>query len=434
MKLYDFQEQDLKELINNKDKALIAYEMGLGKTYLSLNYLKYIFNTNGYYLIVTPLYLQMYWKDKIKEVLNRSCFINSDNVNSPGIYLLNYAKLKIKILKDHTYLRPWDLIIADEANYIKNPRTKRFRAFKKLHEKNLIKRILLLTGTPMQNNVTELWSLLYLSGIDNITYYQFIELFAKKIKAPWGYKIIGLKNKKLLIKALKTIMIRRLRKDVAPSLPPKVFEIIKIPMLPLQKQMYDKVKVMLKEEVLPLLKTSNGNLVINNILVKMLRLKQIADDASLIEPNIPLDQASNKIVFLEDYFKLNKKEGVFIFTQFKSFAQKIAKRYSLGLIDGDISVEERAKLVNQLNEHKIGVVATTQSVTYGLDTPGALVEIFLDRLYNPKRMEQAQDRSYRISRQRGLPIFEIHSENSIDTLIFKKGMNKVETIKEVLQE
>ena len=427
---FGFQDVDCNILLNNPNKTLLAHEMGLGKTYIALKYLKQIYCSDLYYLIITPLYLQEYWKEKIKLILKKNCYINIKKPDKPGIYLLNYDKIKKYIIRDNSYIRQWELLIMDEANYIKNPRTIRFKGIKKLHPK----KVLMLTGTPMQNNVAELWTLFNLSGAD-IGYLDFIDKFADKIPTFWGgFKIVGIRNEKYLQQALDIIMIRRLRQDVIKDLPDKIKYFYDLPMLHEQQKLYNKVKAMLSEEILPLLQTSNGALVINNILVKMLRLKQIADDASLIEPNISLELASNKILALDEFLRTHEKDGALVYTQFKQFAIKIAKRYHFKIINGDVPADERMKILAQLNNKEIGVVCTTQSMTYGVDAPGVSYEIFMDRLYNPKQMEQAEDRAYRIVRKESLPIIEFRSKNSIDNYIFSSNREKIATIKKVLNE
>lgn len=430
---FTFQDEDIETLKKYPKKRILAHQMGMGKTIISLKYINNLLTQNkqSYILIITPKFLQLYWQERIKDFIGCSSFKNVSDLKGPGVYLINYEKL-INKERLQVYNRSWDLIVIDEANYIKNRNTKRFKAIDRIKRSHNIKDILLLTGTPIQNSVSEVWTLLYLCGFD-MSYWQFIEHFAQRIRSPFGYKIIGIKNKDKLKEILDDYMIRRLRSEIGFTAK-KIVEKVQYKMLPLQQDLYNRVRDVLKDEILPVLETTEGQkLRLDSIFARLIRLRQIADWAGLVEPSLPMDIGSNKYLALKSFLYKVEPSGALIFTQFKPFAQNLSKELKLELITGDVPVEEREEILKRLNKREIGVVATTQSLTYGVDVPRVRFEIFLDQMFNPKKQEQAEDRGYRIVRKEDLNIFIFQSYRSIDLHIDNLQNKKIETIKKILE-
>ncbi|KAI5959634.1 IRC5 [Candida pseudojiufengensis] len=259
--LKDYQLDGLEWLVTlyqNGLNGILADEMGLGKTLQCISFLAYLIGNglNGPFLIVVPLSTLSNWYNEIKRFtpdVNVLMYtgIKQDRANIDLNQYKNYIILtsyEISI-KDYNKFAniSWEYLIVDEGHRLKNSQCLLIRFLKKLEVKNR----LLLTGTPLQNNLNELWSLLNFIlpdifhdlelfqqwfNFDQLTNYEQDEEDEKT------KKLIKLNIQETLIKNLHTILkpfiLRRLKRDVVKDLPPKKEYLIHIPLSELQKKIY----------------------------------------------------------------------------------------------------------------------------------------------------------------------------------------------------
>lgn len=230
-----YQGEDLQRIWKFNGKALLAWEQGLGKTPESLWWISKIPRRRPV-LIVTPSSVKYQWQQEARNMFGiRARVLEGQGPKSKikltdEILILNYDILYhwLKTLRKN----PPRVLILDEAQYVSNPRARRSRAAKAISFK--AESILALSGTPMSNQPIQLWSILNIVRPDLFPdQHAFAWRYCNPKHTYWGWKFNGATNKKELRRILvKHVMIRRLKKDVAPELPDKIHKVIPLKMGP----------------------------------------------------------------------------------------------------------------------------------------------------------------------------------------------------------
>lgn len=413
---------------------LLADEMGLGKTLQTLTIIAIDFERGwaDRAIIVTPASLKWNWQDEIELFTNFTCHVLDGTPkqrskqltefrdNGTDILIVNYEQVIAH--KDEINALNFQIAAYDEAHYLKSHKSKRSKA---AHGMNSTRKIL-LTGSPLLNQVNELWSLLYMiSPAEFPNYWRFVNRYC----VFGGYKdkqIVGVKNSAELQEKVGTVMIRRLKKDVL-SLPDKQHIVVRVDLHDKQRELYTQAIEEFRME------TSSGDMDIENPLTKFLRLKMVCGTTAAIDPALgdhshKLDRATE---IAEEIVANN--EPVVIFTQFRAVQECMIERLAnLGIptwqLHGDIPKETRADVVKAWGASKKpgAIVCMLQVAGVGLNMTAANKAIFLDKLFVPKLNEQAEDRLHRIGAHDTKPvqIFEIVCrktvEQRIETIIRRK--------------
>jgi SNF2 family DNA or RNA helicase len=401
---------------------LLADEMGLGKSLQALTVAAIDFELGmaDRVLIVAPASLKWNWLDEIAKftyfsamVLNgtqteRDKQLNEFISTNTQVLVINYEQVKPHL--DSLNRMGFNIAIYDEAHYIKNYKAARTKACLALN----CERHFLLTGSPLLNQVNELWPLLH--RIDPVTYHDY-RRFVNRYAIFGGWKdkqIVGTKHKEELSIAVAQVMIRRLKKDVL-GLPDKQYIVEKLDLHPLQltlyKQAADELQITVPDNPSPM--------DLENALTKYLRLKQICNTAAEIEG---YEDISTKLDRLEDIVQEvcvskadNPAEPLVVFTQFRTTQACIVSRlqaqgHQTFILNGDVKPEVRSEVVKQWGDYvghggkKAVLVAMLQVAGVGLNMTQANKCVFIDRLYVPKLNEQAEDRLHRIGADLTKPI------------------------------
>lgn len=408
---------------------LLGDEPGLGKTLQALTVFA-IDVERGIgkrMLVVCPATLKGNWKDEIKkhtsfsyEILQgtkdqREKIIQSFGAGSAQILIVNYEQVKGHLL-DLNRLG-FDLIVYDEAHAIKGYKSQRTKACHGLHGR----RHGLLTGTPIMNNVGDLWSLLYrIAPHEFPNYWTFLLRYA----VYGGFKnkqIIGVKNEKELKEKVNRYMLRRRKADVL-DLPEKQIIPIKVDLSPLQRKVYKQVW---EEEKLSIPLSSIPDEEIDNALVKFLRLKQVCGTTST-QLGYPDDSA--KLDRVEELIEELASNGhhVVVFTQFLGVLDAMKHRLaSLGaptfVLSGAVPIPDRIPTVKRWSEHPRPAVmlAMLQVGGVGVTMTKARHMIFIDEDFTPAINEQAEDRVHRIGADLTQPvqIYKFLCRGTIETRV-----------------
>jgi len=338
-----------------------------------------------------------------------------DAIYGPKALIVNYEQV-IPHLAELNRMK-FHVIIWDEAHYLKNHKAKRTQASHKLKSD----RKLLLTGTPMLNQVDELWSLLHM--IDPAGYPNYWN-FRNRYCVFGGFQdkqIIGVKNVKELQERLKSVMIRRLKKDVL-DLPDIQYIVRKLDLSPEQQRLYDKAEAQLEIDIVGMDSPSE----IENALTKFLRLKQICGTTL---PFNGKDDSAKLDVAVEDAVQiLSNGNRLVVFTQFREVLEAFATRLDKALPDvpiwelhGDIKQPDRQPYVDEWSNHpKAGVIVCMLQVAgIGLNMTAARHQQFIDKLFVPGLNQQAVDRSHRIGASKTQPIqvLEYHMKGTVETRV-----------------
>lgn len=432
---YPHQVEGIRQLAR-MNSFLLADEMGLGKSLqaLSVAAIDYQMGFASRILVVSPASLKGNWHEEIIEhthfksvVLDGTPkrrrdiiedFASSDN----DVLIVNYEQV-IPHLRELNEVG-FDIVIYDEAHYIKNYKAKRTKASQGL----VAKRYFLLTGSPMLGHVNDLWSLLYRIDPTMENYWRFVNRYC----VFGGFKdkqIVGVKNRDELYERLQRYMVRRLKTDVL-DLPDKHHVTIKLDLSPLQRKLYDEVvEEMRVGSPDPAVATP---MEIENALTKFLRLKQICGTPACLEfdeetgvhypdESAKLDRALEMATEIVE----ENERHVVIFTQFRGvLAAMQARLDKAGIpsytLHGDVPASERVPVVTAWkNDRPAAMLAMLQVAGVGLNMTAARDAIFLDKLFVPKLNEQAEDRIHRIGADKTQPItiYNLMMRNTIESRV-----------------
>ena len=434
--LRDYQKAGIKWLYNIYKcdfGGILADEMGLGKSIQTLCFIRRILENNedSKILIVTPTSLCYNWEKEINKFtkeINYHIFTetrnkrreNIENIKT-NIYITSYGLLR----EDTEYYKKLDftLMVIDEAQNIKNPTTGITKAVKSINSKTKIA----LTGTPLENSLTELWSI-----FDFIMPGFFGSI--KEFNDKYGIKEIEDEqdNQKLkeLNKQISPFILRRKKKDVIVDLPDKIENNIYIDLNQEQKELYAALVEKTKQEMDDLIKQEGFQKSRFKILELLTRLRQICIDPSIIYDNYKGE--SSKI---EETIKVIKEviandHKILLFSSFKTALNIIEQRLikediSYYLIDGSVKSKKRMELVEKFNndDTKIFLIMLKAGGT-GLNLTGADVVIHLDLWWNPQVENQATDRAHRIGQKNTVEVIKLITKGTIEEKILELQQKK----------
>lgn len=310
-----------------------------------------------------------------------------------------------------------DIVIFDEAHYIKGHKSQRTKACHKI----AAKRAFLLTGSPMLNSPHELWSLLHrINPQEFPRYWTFVQRFC----VFGGYKdkeIVGVKNQIELLEILDRYMLRRKKSEMV-KLPEKNFVPVIVPLSPLQRKLYEEAESELRLEI----PDEPEPLELENAMVKTLKLKQITGTPATLgfpDESTKLDRCMEITQELID-----NGEKVVIWTQFRGVLEAVERRLREAKIPvwslhGDVPGAKRVPLVHDWRDSQRpgAMLAMLQVGGVGLDFTAASNMIFIDKLYTPAMNDQAVDRCHRLSMDRSKPvtIYELRAAKTVEDRVEK---------------
>lgn len=427
VKYYEHQIEGIRILAKHKS-YLLADDMGLGKSLQALTVFA-IDVKRGWadkLLVVAPVTLKGNWADEIEKftsipytLLNgtpaqrREQLKEFKALTGPRILIVNYEQVPIH--EAELRALKFDMTVFDEAHYLKNYKAKRTKACIKLNSH----RKLMLTGTPMLNQVNELWTILHM--IDPVRfphYWKFVNRYCKF--GGWqGKQIVGPKNEAELTAILQAVMLRRLKQDVLDLPEVQIIE-RRVDLLPEQRKIYDELRDDMKLPSVDGLEPRD----VENALVMFLRLKQICGTTL---PFTGEDHSAKLDLAVEDDLELLLNgEKVISFTQFRDVQECYRKRLSsLGIpvyiLNGDTPKSDRQALVHEWSKSKTpGVFCPMLQVgREGLNLVASRHLSFLDELFVPGLNRQAIDRAHRIGQDKTQPVQvrKYIARNTIDNRI-----------------
>ena len=460
--------QWLVSLYVNNLNGILADEMGLGKTIQTIALLCYIMekkNNDGPFLIIAPLATIsnwviefQRWAPNIKIVVYKGApaerrqmaFQIKQDKHKYNAVLTTYEY----IMKDKYALNKvtWQYIIVDEGHRMKNYKSKFTQTLGT--QFNSVYR-LLLTGTPLQNNLSELWALLnfLLPKIFNSC-----DDFEKWFNQPFSSKLPGEKNTELteeqelliihrLHNILRPFLLRREKKEVEKELPSKTEYVIKLQISGWQKIVYNQIK----EQGLLAEDPSTGRLGNKALMNTMMQLRKVCNhpyhfidlNNTMLEYNDEwIYKTSGKFEFLDRIIPklLFFKHKILIFSQMTQLLNilELYLKYK-GLkylrLDGGTKSEERARqidLFSKDNDYMIFILST-RAGGLGLNLQSADTVIIFDSDWNPQMDIQAQDRAHRIGQKHEVKVFRLISKNTIEEGILEKAAFKKDMDEKVIR-
>uniref|UniRef100_A0A8B9STV6 DNA helicase n=1 Tax=Anas platyrhynchos TaxID=8839 RepID=A0A8B9STV6_ANAPL len=452
LELRDYQLNGLNWLAHSWCKGnscILADEMGLGKTIQTISFLNYLFHEHqlyGPFLLVVPLSTLTSWQREIQTwapQMNAVVYlgdITSRNMIRTHEWMHPQTKrLKFNILlttyeillKDKSFLGGlnWAFIGVDEAHRLKNDDSLLYKTlidFKSNHR-------LLITGTPLQNSLKELWSLLHFIMPEKFSSWEDFEEEHGKGRE-YGYASLH--------KELEPFLLRRVKKDVEKSLPAKVEQILRMEMSALQKQYY---KWILTRNYKALSKGSKGST--SGFLNIMMELKKCCNHCYLIKPPDDnefynkqealqhLIRSSGKLILLDKLLIRLRERGnrVLIFSQMVRMLDILAeylkyRQFPFQRLDGSIKGELRKQALDHFNaegSEDFCFLLSTRAGGLGINLASADTVVIFDSDWNPQNDLQAQARAHRIGQKKQVNIYRLVTKGSVEEDILERAKKKM---------
>lgn len=410
--------------------AMLADDMGLGKTIQTIAFLL-LKKEDGPSLVVAPASVAPNWKtelDKFAPGLN-SKILNFatdrrqmiEDAKAGDVIITTYGIL-LSIQEDVT-AKHWNVACLDEAHIIKNRGAKTSAAAMKIKADNRV----MLTGTPVQNHLGELWSLFQFVNPGLLGGY---ENYSQKFIVP----IEGHQDKEkqaLLDKIVHPFMLRRTKQAVLKELPEKTEIYHQVELTKEELAVYESIRVRAERMLSDNMTTKgNGSEVDINVLAEITRLRQASCSAQLIEPKWTGE--CSKITTLVELLQgvIEGGNRALVFSQFVGFFDIVRKELEQrGMqyyyIDGSVPVKKRAELVASFQDGNCPLfLISLKAGGLGLNLTGANYVFHLDPWWNPAIEQQATDRAYRIGQNQAVTVYHLVSKNTIEEKIIRLHQTK----------
>ena len=397
--------------------ALLADDMGLGKTLQAIT-LMLSRAKNGPQLVVVPTAVVMNWRD---EILRFAPSLTVKILNTAGegrealvaeakefdIVITTYGLLnnEEKLLTSQS----WNSIVLDEAHTIKNRDTKMSQSAMKL--KGDFR--LLLTGTPLQNHVSEVWNLMQFANPNLLgSFSDFTSRFLLPIERDHDKE-----RQRQLKRVVTPFILRRTKSEVLNELPEKTEITIKVDLSPDEMAYYDNIRQKALEEI------DNKEATAMKALAEITRLRQAACNVRLVNKDLHIPSSKLQcFMTLVDELHTNNHRAL-VFSQFTSHLALIREELDKAKIqylylDGNTSAKERLQLVEQFQHGDMPLfLISLKAGGIGLNLTAADYVVHLDPWWNPAIEDQASDRAYRIGQHNPVTVYRIIASGTIEEKI-----------------
>ena len=400
--------------------GILADDMGLGKTLQTLAWLlwqkeRLSSGVGLRVLIVCPKSVTDNWirepeafNTGLSSTQFRTRLIGNTALAESNLVVANYAQLRIK--SDYFLSERWDVVVLDEGQYIKSPSSQTTKvAWKLKAEQRLI-----LTGTPIENRLTDLWSLLR---------FAMPKLLGPQAAFATNYNLTRNPNAlEGLRKRIQPFMLRRLKHNVAKDLPARIEKEIYCELEGEQRALYEQELVSARA----LLKDSgnNGGSGGLNVLQSLLRMRQICCDPQLVNKDALTNLRSSKVGALIDIVEplVEERHKVLVFSQFVSMLEIIEReleKCSIASLKLTGKTQNRKELVDRFQNEKSESVflLSLRAAGSGLNLTAASYVILFDPWWNPAVEAQAIDRTHRIGQESKVIAYRILAKNTVEEKI-----------------
>lgn len=401
-------------------RAVLADDMGLGKTIQGVGTAEFLAREAGIrkVLVICPASLKSQWRNEIQRFTDRDVQIISgltadrpaQYVNDCFFTICNYEQ----VLKDLLAVEqtPWDLIILDEGQRIKNWEAKTSRVIKGLKSKFA----LVLSGTPLENRLDELYSVVQF--IDDCRLGPGFRFFNHHRMVDEKGKVLGYRNLDKLREQLKPILLRRTRDSVKLELPERTDEIIRIPPTAEQKELHDGHMRTVSQIVRKKFLTEMDLL---RLRMSLLMCRMSADSSFLLTKKNPA--YSSKLQRLDELFEDladEKSRKVVLFSEWTTMLdliEPLLKKHKLRFVrlDGSVPQQRRQELVHEFQTNPdCRFFLTTNAGSTGLNLQAANTVINVDLPWNPAILEQRIARAHRMGQTQPVQVFILVTEQTLE--------------------
>lgn len=402
----------------------LADDMGLGKTVQSIAFLLHK-SKSGASLVLAPVSVVPNWKKELEQFAP-SLSVTVVNGTDDRASAIKQAKAGDVVLASYGMLlsnneefadKEWNVAVLDEAHIIKNRDTKTSAAIMKLKCSSRV----ILTGTPIQNNLGELWNLFHFVNPGLLgSWGNFREKFVIPIEEE--------KNKerqKQLKRIIRPFMLRRTKDDVLDDLPDKNEILIPVELTEEELSVYELIRRRAEKQL-----QEGGNKVQVQVLAEITRLRQAACSARLVEST--WEGNCSKIETFANMAKTIVGGGnrALVFSQFTGFLELVRKKLEeLDIqylyLDGSTPLKQREKFVKEFQQGSVPLfLISLKAGGVGLNLVGANYVLHLDPWWNPAIEQQATDRAYRIGQRQNVTVYHLITKNTIEEKILRLHKTK----------
>ncbi|MFJ1991592.1 DEAD/DEAH box helicase [Streptomyces asiaticus] len=427
--LRDYQLRGLDWLVRMTSIGLggcLADDMGLGKTItliaLHLHRMD-IPEASGPTLVVCPTSLMGNWRREIERFAPgtpvrryHGSARSLDGLDDGEFVLTTYGTMRLDAQR-LAEAGPWGMVVADEAQHVKNPFSATARQLRTIGAKARVA----LSGTPIENNLSELWAILDWTTPGVLgTHGAFRRRYAQAVESGSDPEAAA-----RLAKLVRPFLLRRRKSDpgIAPELPPKTETDRAVALTKEQAGLYEAVVREILAEI-----SGTGGLVRRGLIVKLLTgLKQICNHPAqyLKEDRPVVPGRSGKLELLDELLDTILAEGasVLVFTQYVQMARILeghlaARGVSAQLLHGGTPVARREEMVRRFQDGEVPVfLLSLKAAGTGLNLTRAGHVVHYDRWWNPAVEAQATDRAYRIGQTQPVQVHRIIAEGTVEDRI-----------------
>lgn len=422
--------------------GILADDMGLGKTIQSLALVCRVRQQNpgmAPFLVVAPASVVANWATEaarfapelsvvpIFDTLRRAGADLDELAAGADIVVTSYTLFRLDF--DAHAARTWSGLILDEAQYVKNHHAKTYQCARRLPAPFK----LAITGTPMENNLMELWSLLSITAPGLFPHpVKFAEFFAKPIEKTGDAELLA-----LLRRRIKPLVKRRTKEVVAAELPAKQEQILDIELPPRHRALYDKRLQRERQKVLGLLDDMQRHRF--TILKSLTVLRQMALHPGLVDPAHDT-LASAKIDALAEQLRdvADGDHRALVFSQFTRFLGRVRSRLDAEGIEYcylDGRTRNRAKVIQRFKEGNAPVfLISLKAGGFGLNLTEADYCFLLDPWWNPATEVQAIDRTHRIGQTRNVMVYRLIAHDTIEDKVMALNARKAKLFASVIDD
>lgn len=410
--------------------GILADDMGLGKTMQTLAALlrqRERMPGAAPHLVVAPSSVMGVWRAEAARwapgldvrVLDATAGARGTSVADAragaDVVVTSYALLRLD--EEQITALPWSSLVLDEAQFVKNPRSRAHLAAKAVQAPFR----LAITGTPMENSLTDLWALLSITAPGLFASQRaFREDYVRPIEHPDGSESgtrRAARQMDRLRRRIRPFVLRRTKDVVAPELPERVEQVLTVPLEPAHRALYERILQRERQKLLGLVEDIDRNRFI--VFRSLTLLRMLALDPAIVAPE-HAGVASSKLEALLEHLDEVLAEGhrVLVFSQFTSHLQRVAERLrergvEHAYLDG--TTTGRDGVIEQFREGTAPVfLISLKAGGFGLTLTEADYVFLLDPWWNPAAEAQAVNRAHRIGQDQPVMVYRMVAEGTIE--------------------
>lgn len=433
----------LRMLSDNGFGGILADDMGLGKTLQSIAYMASVLEEEHFsdvpFLVICPTSLVYNWLDEFEAYApqlrvriiqgmpeERQALLAS--TEQLDVLITSYPLLRRDL--EHYRSKQFHTVLIDEAQFIKNAMTGNARSVKELHAKTRFA----LTGTPIENSLSELWSIFdFIMPGYLFSYSRFAKRFERPAAKGETEALLQLN------KRVRPFLMRRMKKDVLKELPDKIESKLVTELTEAQRMLYLSYAKQARNEIEDEIMRVGVERSRMQILAALTRLRQIC-----CHPGMFLERyegGSGKMTLCLQLLDDLKKSGhrVLVFSQFTTMLDLLQEalneaEYSYFYLNGTTKAAQRQDFVKRFNagEGDLFLISLKAGGT-GLNLTGADTVIHFDPWWNPAVEDQASDRAHRIGQEKNVHVIKLLTKGTIEEKIFRLQQKKQDLFHAVIE-